>query len=134
LIEGQLFLGATNVPTDLSGNASFTASLPLPTPTNWLVTATATDMSGNTSEFSAAQTATVGEQGVRLAMAGAGSVATVVWPKAATLYRLEATGSLGLPTAWNQVTSGIVDVGEWSSLWLTNVPAGTNQFFRLRKL
>jgi HYR domain len=52
--EGQQFLGFTNVPTDASGNASFNASLNVLVSNGRLVTATATDPIGNTSEFSAA--------------------------------------------------------------------------------
>ena len=51
--EGRYFLGASNVTTDASGHVSFeTVSFPL-VPGTYRVTATATDPSGNTSEFSA---------------------------------------------------------------------------------
>lgn len=49
--EGETFLGATDVTTDGSGNLSFTETLPVGA--GQFVTATATDESGNTSEFSA---------------------------------------------------------------------------------
>ena len=49
--EGQLFAGFTNVTTDASGNATFSASVPRVT-SGRSVTATATDPNGNTSEFS----------------------------------------------------------------------------------
>jgi hypothetical protein len=52
--DGQSYLGSTTVSTDANGNASFTASLPATTASQW-ITATATDASGNTSEFSAAR-------------------------------------------------------------------------------
>ncbi|HEY2103349.1 MAG TPA: DVUA0089 family protein [Chthoniobacterales bacterium] len=48
--EGQTFLGSTNVTTDGSGNASFDVTIPQAATK---VTSTATDPSGNTSEFSA---------------------------------------------------------------------------------
>jgi hypothetical protein len=51
--EGQIFLGFKNVTTDSTGNISFTASFPQPSGGQRLVTATATDPAGNTSEFSA---------------------------------------------------------------------------------
>jgi hypothetical protein len=51
--EGQLFLGATTVTTNASGNAIFTATLTGAAMTGQFVTATATDAAGNTSEFSA---------------------------------------------------------------------------------
>lgn len=49
--EGQLFLGSTNVTTNVSGDVSFTSSLP-PVTNGQLITATATDTNNNTSEFS----------------------------------------------------------------------------------
>lgn len=55
--EGQQFLGFANVTTDGSGNASFSATLNGSVANGRLVTATATDPLGNTSEFSAGLTA-----------------------------------------------------------------------------
>jgi hypothetical protein len=53
--EGGFFLGSTDVTTDASGNASYEVTLEAPgTPTTIAFSATATDPSGNTSEFSAA--------------------------------------------------------------------------------
>jgi hypothetical protein len=49
--EGQTFFGSTQVTTDSNGNASFNASFPTPA-SGQAFTATATDASGNTSEFS----------------------------------------------------------------------------------
>jgi hypothetical protein len=54
--EGSQFLGTTNVTTDGSGNASFSALTPIPLSSGRAVTATATDSLGNTSEFSPCQT------------------------------------------------------------------------------
>ena len=56
--EGQSYLGFTNVTTDGNGDASFNASVPQ-IGGNQSVTATATDSSGNTSEFSAAFPASI---------------------------------------------------------------------------
>ena len=51
--EGQTFLGFTTVTTDGSGNGSFNSlTFPVP-PGQAVITATATDPAGNTSEFSA---------------------------------------------------------------------------------
>ena len=50
--QGQVYLGFTNVTTDASGNASFTATgLAATSPGEW-ISATATDSRGDTSEFS----------------------------------------------------------------------------------
>src|SRR5262249_51169755 len=57
--EGQYYLGSTTITTDASGNASFAAAFSaaaLPggvVPAGWAISATATDPTGNTSEFSA---------------------------------------------------------------------------------
>src|SRR5262249_17589441 len=56
--QGQYYLGHATVTTDANGNASFSAdfscaNLPGGTlPSGWSVSATATDLGGNTSEFS----------------------------------------------------------------------------------
>ena len=49
--QGQTLIGTTTVMTDASGNASFRASFPVPIATGDAVSATATDSSGDTSEF-----------------------------------------------------------------------------------
>jgi len=131
--EGQVFLGATTVTTGADGNASFTSTLPTTTPTNFVVTATATDANGNTSEFSAAAPAITGSPGATLMIAPSGNnTTTVTWPSAASLFQLETTGSLSPTSQWHIVTSGIVDLGQLKSLSVTNASV-TNQFFRLKK-
>ncbi len=50
--EGERFLGFVDVTTDASGDASFGGTFANTTPAGSFVTATATDPSGNTSEFS----------------------------------------------------------------------------------
>jgi CSLREA domain-containing protein len=50
--EGGTFLGARDVTTDASGNVSFSATFPVALSAAEVVTTTATDPDGNTSEFS----------------------------------------------------------------------------------
>ncbi len=50
--EGQTFIGSTIVTTDPSCNASFNVTLPVSVIAGQVITATATDPGGNTSEFS----------------------------------------------------------------------------------
>lgn len=54
--EGALYFGSTTATTDASGNVSFSASFPNALPAGQVITATATDPAGNTSEFSACAT------------------------------------------------------------------------------
>lgn len=56
--EGQQWLGSGTVATDSTGNGSFTVTFPATLPAGWTVSATATDASGNTSEFSQDMTIT----------------------------------------------------------------------------
>ena len=56
--EGALFLGQVTVATDAAGTAPVSVVLPIAVPVGHVVTATATDGAGNTSEFSAAVTVT----------------------------------------------------------------------------
>jgi len=52
LLEGKTYLGSIQVTTDGSGNATFDEVLPVTIAAGELVTSTATDPGGNTSEFS----------------------------------------------------------------------------------
>jgi uncharacterized repeat protein (TIGR01451 family) len=52
--EAEIYLGAVSVTTDAAGNAAFNATLPVPTAAGRVITSTATDGAGNTSEISAA--------------------------------------------------------------------------------
>jgi hypothetical protein len=51
-LEGQTYLGTTQVTTDGSGNAAIDVTLPVATENGVRISATATDPAGNTSEFS----------------------------------------------------------------------------------
>jgi PKD repeat protein len=55
--EGEYYLGAASVTTDGDGDAPFDVTLPVTTPPNQFVTATATHADGSTSEFSLAYAA-----------------------------------------------------------------------------
>jgi hypothetical protein len=54
--EGQVYLGGAVVTTDAAGDAPFSVTLPAATTADQVVTATATDADGSTSEFSACVT------------------------------------------------------------------------------
>jgi hypothetical protein len=56
--EGATYLGSVTVPIDGTGTATFGVTLPVVVTPGAVITATATDAGGNTSEFSAALTST----------------------------------------------------------------------------
>ena len=81
--EGQTFIGFQSVVTDGSGNANLNASFAALPVGQWVVTSTATDPMGNTSEFSACRVAAVAAlptlsiNNVSLAEGNSGSTAFV---------------------------------------------------------
>jgi parallel beta-helix repeat protein len=131
--EGQTYLGTTNVTTDGSGNVSFAIALAAGVTSNNVVTATATDPAGNTSEFSFASAVTVGAQNVSLSIARSGSNVVVTWPSIAVGFQLQSAGSLTSPIPWQTITNSVGDNGTLKSYVVTNVVSATNQFFRLKK-
>ncbi|MEN3332392.1 MAG: hypothetical protein V7641_1757 [Blastocatellia bacterium] len=64
--EGEAFISSSTVATDASGNATFSLTLPGALNPGQVVTATATDAAGNTSEFSQCKVVTTGPQTFRL--------------------------------------------------------------------
>jgi parallel beta-helix repeat protein len=72
--EGDVYLGSAEVSTDNAGNISFVAALPVMVPEGHFVSATATDASGNTSEFSGTVVVT---ETVNVNMAPAGTDGSV---------------------------------------------------------
>ncbi len=137
--EGKNFLGSTNVVTDGSGNATFTATFAAPPDANYLITATATDSAGNTSEFSAGINQTVSAVispvlGITRGIAGANSTTSIAWPVAAIGFTLEKTPSLVAPVQWTSVTNGINPLSGTNIFTFTNGAVSPNQFFRLKQL
>lgn len=87
--EGETYLGSTTVVTDGSGNATFTnVALPLTRSSGTSISATATDATGNTSEFSASITASPFSSSQSL------------WTS--TDSDIGAPGADGLPSGWRQ--------------------------------
>jgi parallel beta-helix repeat protein len=129
--EGQLYLGATNVLTDLTGTASFVANLPVAAAAQTVVTATATDQFGNTSEFSGAIPVAQGPQNVSLSIALVSNTAIVYWPSASsTGFQLQSASSLTPPVHWQAITNGVNDNGV--TKWVTVTNNLNQQYFRLQ--
>ena len=74
--EGRTFLGEARIATDATGRGAFSLTLPDSVTAGQVITATATDVSGNTSEFSRCVTIATG--------APAGTVVTLLSPETAT--------------------------------------------------
>ncbi len=134
--EGQVFLGSTIVTTDASGNCDFNFSCPDPA---WLteddvVTATATDPAGNTSEFSAAAAVSIQGRPPSLSVSLIGNSVRVNWPSAATTagFQLESASSPDQNVPWEKITNFNND-GTTCSFLLPEPVSGTAWFFRLRK-
>ncbi len=89
--EGETFLGADTVTTDAAGDVSFSSSLTTFAPGGGFITATATDPSGNTSEFSACFENIASAD---LALSMDDGVTTVI-PGAQTTYTIIASNSSG---------------------------------------
>lgn len=98
-----------------------------------LITATATDPSGNTSAFSTASTMTIGPPGVTLSVSRGNNTVVVSWPSAAAGFQLEATPSPEAFIQWHAITNGISDDGSRKTFAIPVGSAATNQFFRLRR-
>lgn len=132
--EGKIFLGSTNVTTDAAGNANFTANLGSAPDPAYLITATATDSSGNTSEFSAGIPMTasaVTSPLLTLSRSGGGNgVFSLSWSAAG--FTLERTASLTPPISWTAITTGITSLNGTNFLLVTNNASPALQFFRLR--
>jgi hypothetical protein len=122
--QAKTFLGATNVTTDSSGNASFSVTFNK-TISGGFITATATDPAGNTSEISTG----LGFAFARLNIARNGAQVRVLWPTNLTTFNLQSNADVALPAGWMNVpgTPGLTG----SNFFRDFTPNGST-FFRLR--
>ncbi|MCX6926454.1 MAG: right-handed parallel beta-helix repeat-containing protein [Verrucomicrobia bacterium] len=130
--EAGHFLGSTNVATDASGNASITASLPGVFGAG-LISATASDTNGNTSEVSTDLVYFVGT-GFRptLYLPPAGPPFRVFWPTNPAGFLLETNADVGDPCGWQVIptTPGVSGTNFFEDI----SPLAPRLFFRLRRL
>ncbi len=125
--EGQMFLGQTNLTLGATCTANFTVYLPVAVPPGWVVTATATDSSNNTSEFSAwVPVFTVPQVQIALGSHGQTSLS---WTNNGGTFALQQTFCLTPPITWSTVTNLPVPVNNL----LIVIPGLTNRsvFYRL---
>ncbi len=130
--EGLTWLGSTNITTDASGNAGFTASLAAAVPPGEFIAATVTDSTNSTSEFSAdvvvqpppalafTWTNNVGGQ----SMAGGLS-----WPATPAGFSLVQTTNLAPPVVWSPATNQVTSIGGTNSVRFGSMIG--NLFYRL---
>ncbi len=119
--EGQVYLGQTNLTLTAACSSGFTAYLPASVPPGWVVTATASDPNGNTSEFSAWISALTVPP-LRLTATNGGAL-TLSWTNNGGSFVLQQTYSLTPPITWSPVTNAPVLANNfWSTtLRLSNL-------------
>jgi len=106
--EGGQFLGTTSVSTDVNGNAAINITLPVASGAGRIVTATATDPNGNTSEFSAGD-ATGATGSVQFSV---GSIQVIEDVGLANVTVLRTGGSTGTLTVDFATTDGTAIAGQ----------------------
>jgi hypothetical protein len=132
--EGENYLGSTSGMTDSTGNAGFSAMLPANFSEGLVATATATDSSGNTSEFSACTTVQQVPPTTLPPIANAGPNQTVT---VGTLVTLNGSGSsdpntppLPLSFLWRQTAGPTITLtgANTATPSFTPIQAGTYVF------
>ena len=120
--EGEHFIGSTLVTTDASGNANFDITFAVSTGASEVLTATATDLAGNTSEFSPC--ATVGSIGLSI-----GDVSAVEGNSGTTNFSFPVTLQSAatqdvIVTFATQVGSAVPSVDFVAASGTVTIPAG----------
>ena len=130
--EGKKFLGTGSVVLGGSCSNSFVANLASAAPAGWGVTATATDASNNTSEFSSA--VTLGGAPILSILPAVGDQTAISWlltnAFGGTWQLVEAT-NLNPPILWVGVTNTptVASNGTWFTVTLDST--NSTRFFRL---
>jgi len=125
--EGQVFLGQTNLTLGAACSSNFTVYLPVTVPPGWVVTATATDASNNTSEFSAWLPVTPVPP-IQLAIANSGQL-SVSWTNNGGSFTLQQTASLTPPINWANIVNNPAVIN--NSMVTTLGLSSSNIFYRL---
>ena len=128
--EGQVFLGAQTVRTGAGCVTNFIVTVSNAAPAGWVVTATATDSSGNTSEFSPCVAAS---QTPSLAVvSGDNQTITLAWPagQGGAAYMLTQATNLNAPILWQPVPPPAPVLGSGFYTWSSTATNAT-RFYRL---
>ncbi len=124
--EGQLFLGQTKLTLGSLCSSNFAVTLPVAVPPNWVVTATATNPTNNTSEFSA-WLPVLSVPSPILTRSSPTQIA-ISWTNNGGSFQLQQTISL-LPTLWTTVTASPILANGFYTVNLP--PTNTTSFYRL---
>ena len=130
--EGKKFLGSTTVTLGASCTNSFSASLTSAAPAGWGVTATATDVSNNSSEFSAA--VSLGSAPNLVIEPTEGPTTLISWRLTNSFggtWQLTQATNLNPPVLWVNVTNApaVISNGTWFTVTLD--ATNDTRFFRL---
>jgi hypothetical protein len=129
--EGRAWLRAISVTTDPAGTAAFTLAHVPPLAPGVIVTATATDAAGNTSEFSPCTTVFTDTNNIIINFSA--SPPALAWPAASVDFMLERATNLAVPVYWQLISNGITTNSGSRTFLITNDPANPAQYFRLRR-
>ena len=118
--EGRVFLGQTNLTLNATMcSSNFTVLLPVSVPAGWVVTATATDPSNNTSEFSAWISTVIVPKLLSSAVNPASRQFSLSWTNNSGSYVLQRAFSLNPPQQWTTVTNAPQTANGFSVVTLT---------------
>lgn len=131
--QAELLLGGTTLVTAADGQGAFDVLLPVAIPNGYAVTATATDVSGNSSEFSPAFSASFDSSAPTLTISESSGFSVIGWPSSAAGFNLEFNPDLKIVTNWALFSGPILNNGQMKSAIVTNQNAGPSLFFRLKK-
>ncbi len=125
--EGEIYLGEITVTTSAGCATNLAMTLPVAVPAGYSITATATDLGNNTSEFSqclpvvAAPTLTISPTN--------NHKLTLAWTNTAAAFALKQTDCLAQPIAWSAVTNQQASLG--GQIVVTVDVTATNRFYTL---
>lgn len=127
--EGRVYLGSQVVHTGAGCATNFTVTVPASTPGGWVVTATATDTAGNTSEFSpcraADSTPAVTIQGSN------GQNVALSWPASpTTTFTLMEATNLNPPVVWRPLSGSGPVLSNGTYRW-SGPATNATRFYRL---
>jgi hypothetical protein len=122
--EGRQWIGSGSISTDANGDGSTTvAVLPAGSLVGPVLTATATDSLGNTSEFSPCHSAVLAPSLV--IQPGPGNTLQLAWPAGGQIQQLQETATLN-PPDWQNSSLTPVEQGD---MWRVEITPGPGDFF-----